>query len=68
MLNSFGASSIFSAAARHLAADAIEDEVAYLQTLRRRLAAAQQRTDPRQQFDKRERLYQIIVGAEFETL
>ncbi len=68
MLNSFGRQLDVFAAARDFAADAVEREIAHLQPLGRRLAAAQQRADARQQFDESERLHQIIVGAEFQAL
>ena len=53
--------------ARHLAADAIEQQVAHLQPFRHGLAAAQARPHASQQFDKRKRLHQIIVGAQFQA-
>ncbi len=56
------------AAAAHLAADAVEREVAHLQPFRSGLAAAQQSAHPRQQLDEGKRLHQIVVGAAFEAL
>src|ERR1700756_5293241 len=49
------------ARARHLAADAIESEVAYLKTLRGRLAAAQEHAHSCQKFHEGEGLDQVIV-------
>ena len=68
MLNSLGASSMASPAARYTAADAVEDQIADLQTLRRGRAAPKKHADAREQLHKGERLDQIIVGPEFQTL
>ena len=50
--------------ARDFAADAIEQQVAHLQSFRRGLAAPQQRAHASQQLDEGERLHQVIVGAQ----
>ncbi len=53
--------------ARHLAPDAIEQQFAHLQALGHGLAAPQPRSHAGQQLDERERLHQIVVGAELQS-
>ena len=55
-----------SAVACDLAANAIEGEIAHLQTLRQGLSTAQQNAHASEQLDERKRLHQIIVGAAFQ--
>ena len=62
-----GASSTLWPDRGDFAADAIENEVADLEALRRRLAAAEQRAHAGQQFDEGEWFDQVVVGAAFEA-
>ena len=68
MLNSLGASSMFSLARVTLRRMQSSEQVAHLQPFGRGLAAAQQRAHAGQQFDEGEGLDQIIVGAQFQAL
>ena len=67
MLNSFGASSMASPPRVTLRRMQSRTRSPTCRRSGVGLPAAQQRADARQQFDERERLDQIIVGAEFQT-
>src|SRR5690348_9639315 len=54
--------------ARHLPANAVEQEFTHLKALWGRLAAAQQCPNARQKLDECEGLDKIIVGAELQPL